>query len=66
MPSGLNNQMKLHLNYYPANIFMPTAYIQMHPRQLYMNNPDQTGPKGAVLSGFILFARYVSKVNKQM
>ena len=38
----------------------------MHPKQLYMNNPDQTGPKGAVLSGFILFARYVTKVHKQM
>ena len=37
------------------------AYIQMHFRLLFIMeansmNPDQTAPKGAVWSGFILFA----------
>ena len=48
---------------------MSAAYIQMHVRLILIMkentlNPDQTAPKGAVLSGFILFKIEASKVHE--
>ena len=47
---------------------MSAAYIQMHVRLILIMeentlNPDQTAPKGAALSGFILFKIEASKVH---
>ena len=71
--------MTININPHLANTFCseivfrllrPLHIFKMHSRNFLPSNkpmnPDQTAPKGAVSSGFILFAIKAAQVHKQM